>query len=217
MEFKIPEQPGPIYMSTMNMMNCGVGMVLSVNPPIEGEAGSHAVFKQKAITAGNPGLQPAGGLVAQAAVPQVASTVSIQVAGQGTPGAQPQQGTPGTVVQGTGRTGNVQACGCQCLCGGAVAASAEIGSGGFGGVVGELTWRIVVQILGSRANMFCRSNPESGDAGWRDVAFSSTNAETGRTYARKLQAASVLRMRRVEHVVPMFRAVLCFKSCKVGV
>jgi hypothetical protein len=137
MNFQVPDTPGPIYLSTMDTGNCGQGMVMTVNPPPEGQPGAHAAFKQKAITQGNPGLQPAGGLVAQAAVAQApASTISIQVAGLGTPGAQ-VQGPPGTVVQGQGRTGNGQACSCQCLCGGAVAAG-SVAQGNFGGIVGSL-------------------------------------------------------------------------------
>ena len=69
MDFRVPDQPGPIYMSTMSTQNCGQGMVLTVNPPTEGQPGSHTQFKQRAIQQGNPGLQPAGGLVAAAAVP----------------------------------------------------------------------------------------------------------------------------------------------------
>jgi hypothetical protein len=135
--FQVPDAPGPIYMSTMAPENCGVGMVLTVNPPVEGQPGSHAQFKARAIQQGNPGLAGPAGLVVQAAAPQVASTVSIQVAGVGTPAAQPI-GPPGTVVQGTGRTGNGQPCGCQCLCGGSVAAPAGVAQGNFGGVVGQM-------------------------------------------------------------------------------
>lgn len=98
---------------------------------------SHSAFKAAAIKAGNPGLANAG-IQAVAAVPQVASTVSINPQGVGAAaatGAAP--GAPAaSVVPGTGTTGTGQSCGCQCLCG-AGSFPANAGVGAFGGVGGN--------------------------------------------------------------------------------
>jgi hypothetical protein len=139
MDLQVPSTPGPLYMSTLSQTSCGVGMVLTVNPPPEGQPGSHTLFKVAAIRAGNPGLKNAA-IVAAAPVAQVQSTVSINAAGAAN-AAQPTSAAgaagPGTVVQGSGRTGNGQPCGCSCLCGaGAAAPPAGVAMGSFGGVVG---------------------------------------------------------------------------------
>jgi hypothetical protein len=127
----------PLYMSCLQVTHCGKGMVFTVNPPPAGDK-THTAFKQIAIRVGNPNLQNAGIQAAQA-VPQVASTISIQPQGVGN--AQATPGAPGapaaSVVPGMGMTGAGQACGCQCLCG-AGSFPADAGIGNFGGVAGAM-------------------------------------------------------------------------------
>lgn len=110
-------------------------MVFTVNAPTMDK--SHVLFKAAAIRVGNPTLKNAA-IVAAAAVPQVASTVSIKPQGVGAvaaTGAAPGQ-PAASVVPGTGTTGAGQSCGCQCLCG-AGSFPANAGVGAFGGVGGK--------------------------------------------------------------------------------
>lgn len=110
-------------------------MVFTVNPPALEK--SHSMFQAAAIRVGNPTLGNAG-IQAAAAIPQVASTVSIKPQGVGA--AQATGAVPGapaaSVVPGMGTTGAGQSCGCQCLCG-AGSFPANAGVGAFGGVGGR--------------------------------------------------------------------------------
>jgi hypothetical protein len=125
----------PMYLSCLQVTHCGRGMVFSVNAPALDK--THSEFKAAAIRVGNPSLGNAG-IQAAAAVPQVASTVSIKPQGVGA--AQATPGAPGapaaSVVPGMGTTGAGQSCGCQCLCG-ASSFPANAGMGAFGGVGGK--------------------------------------------------------------------------------
>lgn len=125
----------PMYLSCLQVTHCGRGMVFTVNAPLADK--SQSMFKAAAIRAGNSNLGNAG-IQAVAAVPQVASTVSINPQGVGAAavtGAAP--GSPAaSVVPGSGTTGSGQSCGCQCLCG-AGSFPADAGVGAFGGVGGK--------------------------------------------------------------------------------
>lgn len=113
---------------------CGRGMVFSVNAP----SGEHNNFKLRAISAEGRDLR-LNAIVAEPAVQQIASTVSVNVAGvaaAAAPSGAPLGGPP-QVIAGQGQTGAGQQCGCSCLCGqGAVPPGAALGS--FGGIAGEM-------------------------------------------------------------------------------
>ncbi|QDS76415.1 hypothetical protein FKW77_004107 [Venturia effusa] len=136
MDFQVKDA-NPIYMSCLQTTHCGRGMVFTVNAPTGDK--SHSVFKAAAIRVGNPALKNAG-IQAAAAVPQVASTVSINPQGVGAAaatGVAPGAAPAASVVAGTGTTGAGQSCGCQCLCG-AGSFPADAGLGAFGGVGGAM-------------------------------------------------------------------------------
>ncbi|TID13781.1 hypothetical protein E2P81_ATG01717 [Venturia nashicola] len=140
MDFQVKDA-NPMYMSCLQVTHCGKGMVLTINAPTTPMEMSHSAFKAAAIKVGNPELKNAG-IQAAAAVPQVASTVSIKPQGVGAAaatGAAPGQ-PAASVVPGTGKTGSGQSCGCQCLCGaGSFPANAGVGAfGGVGGVMPDM-------------------------------------------------------------------------------
>ncbi|KAE9977492.1 hypothetical protein BLS_001396, partial [Venturia inaequalis] len=102
----------PMYLSCLQVTNCGRGMVLTINAPTMPVEKSHSAFKGAAIRVGNPGLGNSG-IQAAAAVPQVVSTVSIKPQGVGAAAATGAAATTGavpgqpaaSVVPGTGTTG----------------------------------------------------------------------------------------------------------------
>jgi len=147
-------------------------MLFTVNPPTTGDQ-TQSAFKMAAIKVGGVQFKQ-DALVAQNPPPQVASTITVNVngnggnvaAGQPTPVAGGQSLPQGTVVPGQGTLGNGQPCGCQCLCGAGQPVPAGVGQGSFGGFAGKSTAKTLNAEIIEAADILCfRRQPQCS---WRN-------------------------------------------------
>lgn len=140
-------EPLWFYCKQQNGFHCGKGMVFAINAAETGDK-TFSVWKQLAIqkngTAASLSTAPLASPAPNAAAKP--STVTINAGGghmvtsvvgqasHATAAAPPAA----TIAQGTGKTGNGDACSCQCLCG-ANSFPPNVAQGNFGGFAGMLS------------------------------------------------------------------------------